>query len=115
MAEIIKLEVKQGESFERMSVLVGEDKVTPLNTENYTFRGQIRENFTSDAPPIDFTITKMLPYTTGTVVISLTPEQTRSLTQRKYVFDIEFTDDSVIPQTKPLMEGYVVVRQSTLR
>lgn len=114
MAEIVKLELKAGTTFERVLTLTDATRTTPLNIENYTFVGRIRENHTTDTIAATFSIQKLMPYTLGTVVISLDAETTATLTQRKYVFDIAFTRNSLRPSTDVLMEGYVVVRQTTL-
>jgi hypothetical protein len=115
MAEIVQLDIKQGETFQRTLTLVDDTRTEPLDITNYTFRAAVRESYTSGAPVLEPTVTKMLPYAAGTVLVSLTSAQTRALTLRKYVIDVEYTDDSVAPVTEPLLEGYLVVRHSAVR
>lgn len=114
MGQIVQLNIKQGETYRLMLTLLSADKTTPLNIENYSFSGIVKENYTTETVVAIPSITKIPPYTAGTVLVELTSEQTSLLTQRKYMIDLEYTVPGIVSETKPLLEGYLVVRRSAL-
>ncbi len=83
-----------------------------LDITNYTFTGQVRENFSTDEVAATFTITKINPQTSGSFYIELSPSDTSALTQRKYVYDVKMTSGSI---TRRVLEGYFVVRPAATR
>ena len=116
MAEPTKFEVGQGETFKIHVQLKNQNQNnTPVDITNYSFLGQVRENYTTDEVAATFTFTKNLPYTSGSVFIELPPTTTSQLTQRNYVYDIFLTSGSVVPITRRILEGSIVVRPAVTR
>ena len=112
MAEITEFNIGQGETFKILTSLENIDTDSYLDITNYTFTGQVRENFSTDEVAATFTITKINPQTSGSFYIELTPADTSALTQRKYVYDIKMTSGSI---TRRVLEGYFVVRPASTR
>ena len=112
MAEITEFNIGQGETFKILATIENADSGGYLDITNYSFQGQVRENFTTDEIATSFTITKLSPTTSGSVYIELTPTDTSLLTQRKYVYDIKMTSGSI---TRRVLEGYFVVRPASTR
>jgi hypothetical protein len=112
MAEITEFNIGQGETFKILTSLENTDTEDYLDITDYTFSGQVRENFTTDEIAATFTITKNAPYSSGSFYVSLTPSDTSALTQRKYVYDIKMTSGSI---TRRILEGYLVVRPAATR
>ncbi len=112
MAEITEFNIGQGETFKVLATLENADTGGYLDTTDYTFSGQVRENFTTDEVAATINVTKISPTVSGSITIELTPTQTLSLTQRKYVYDINMTSGSI---TRRIMEGYFVVRPTATR
>jgi hypothetical protein len=112
MAEITEFNIGQGETFKILTSLENTDANDYLDITDYTFSGQVRENFTTDEIAATFTITKNSPYSSGSFYVSLTPSDTSALTQRKYVYDIKMTSGSI---TRRILEGYLVVRPAATR
>jgi hypothetical protein len=115
MAEITEFNIGQGETFKVSLTLVDQDNNTPLNLTNYSFQGQVRENYDSTNVAAEIGITKLLPYTSGSIFVQLTADQTATFTQRKYVYDILMTSGSINPVSRRVLEGYFVVRPSATR
>ena len=112
MAEITEFNIGQGETFKILATIENADNGGYLDITNYSFQGQVRENFTTDEVATSFTITKLSPTVSGSVYIELTPADTSLLTQRKYVYDIKMTSGSI---TRRVLEGYFVVRPASTR
>jgi len=112
MAEITEFNIGQGETFKILTSLENIDTDSYLDITNYTFTGQVRENFTTDEVAATFTITKLTPQTSGSFYVELTPADTSALTQRKYVYDVKMTSGSI---TRRVLEGYFVVRPAATR
>ena len=112
MAEITEFNIGQGETFKVLATLENADTGGYLDITNYSFTGQVRENFTTDEVAATITLTKLTPFTSGTLYIELTPDQTELLSQRKYVYDIKMTSGSI---TRRMLEGYFVVRPAATR
>ena len=112
MAEITEFNIGQGETFKILTSLENTDTNDYLDITDYTFSGQVRENFTTDEIAATFTITKNVPYSSGSFYVALTPSDTSALTQRKYVYDIKMTSGSI---TRRILEGYLVVRPAATR
>ena len=116
MAEPTKFEVGQGETFKIHVQLKNQNQNnTPVDITSYSFLGQVRENYTTDEVAATFTFTKNLPYTSGSVFVELPPAATSQLTQRNYVYDIFLTSGSVVPITRRILEGSLVVRPAVTR
>lgn len=112
MAEITEFNIGQGETFKVLTSLENIDTDSYLDITDYTFTGQVRENFSTDEVAATFTITKINPQTSGSFYIELTPADTSALTQRKYVYDVKMTSGSI---TRRILEGYFVVRPAATR
>jgi hypothetical protein len=112
MAEITEFNIGQGETFKILATLENVKTGGYLDITDYTFIGQVRENYSSDEVAASFTITKIAPSVSGSVYIELTPADTSNLTQRKYVYDVKMTSGSI---TRRVMEGYFVVRPASTR
>jgi hypothetical protein len=116
MAEPTKFEIGQGETFKINIQLKNQNQNnTPVDITDYTFIGQIRENYTTDEIAATFSFTKTLPQSSGSVFVELTPDATAGLTQRNYVYDIYLTSGSVLPVTRRILEGSIVVRPAVTR
>lgn len=115
MAELTEFNIGQGETFRIAATIIGDSGSIPLNITDYTFTGQVRENYTTDEIAATFSITKLSPLNSGSIIVELTPEQTLSLTQRKYVYDINMVSGSVTPIKRRILEGALTVRPTATR
>lgn len=117
MADITNFNIGQGESFKILIEISNEYRVSgsigPQDLTDYSFAGNIRESYTSDYVAANFNFEKVLPETSGSVFISLTPQQTSALTQRKYVYDINMISGSAY--TRRILEGSFMVRPTSTR
>ena len=112
MAEITTFNIGQGETFRVLTTVENVDTGTYMDITNYTFAGQVRENYTTDAVAATFTIDKVAPFDSGSFFIELPAATTSVFTQRKYVYDIKMTSGSI---TRRLLEGYLVIRPTATR
>lgn len=113
MADITDFQFGQGETFKILIHLKNRQADNaPLDITTYEFAGQVRENYTTDELAAELNFVKAEPYASGAVFISLTPEQTSVLTQRKYVYDVNMTDNGV---TRRILEGTLTVRPAVTR
>lgn len=112
MPDITEFNIGQGETFKILATLENADTGGYLDVADYTFVGQVRENFTTDDVAATFTINKIAPFVSGNITVELTPQQTITFNQRKYVYDINMTSGSI---TRRILEGYFVVRPSATR
>jgi hypothetical protein len=115
MAELTEFNIGQGETFRIAATIIGDSGSIPLNITDYTFVGQVRENYTTDEVAASFNITKLSPLNSGSVIVELTPEQTLSLNQRRYVYDINMTSGSVSPIKRRILEGALTIRPTATR
>jgi hypothetical protein len=112
MAEITEFNIGQGETFKVLATVENADTGGYLDITDYSFTGQVRENYTTSELAASFTITKLSPQTSGSFYVELTPTDTSALTQRKYVYDIKMTSGSI---TRRVLEGYFTVRPASTR
>ncbi len=112
MAQITEFNIGQGETFKILATVENSDTGGYLDITNYSFSGQVRENYTTEEIAAAFTITKLSPQTSGSFYVELTPSDTSALTQRKYVYDIKMTSGSI---TRRVLEGYFTVRPASTR
>jgi len=112
MAEITEFNIGQGETFKIAATIENIDTGGYLDISDYTFDGQVRENFNTDELTATMTITKIAPFVSGTVFMELTPAQTLEFTQRKYVYDVKMTSGSI---SRRILEGYFVIRPAVTR
>lgn len=115
MAELTEFNVGQGETFRVAATIIGDSGSIPFNIADYSFTGQVRENYTTDEIAATFNVTKLIPHNSGSIIIELTPDQTILLNQRKYVYDINMTSGSATPITRRILEGYFTVRPAATR
>lgn len=114
MAESTDFQVGQGENFKVLIRLLNRSSNnTPLDITNYTFAGQVRENYTTDEVAATFNITPVSPYTSGSLFVELAPAATLDLTQRKYVYDVNISSGSAL--YRRILEGSLVVRPAVTR
>jgi hypothetical protein len=116
MADITDFQVGQGETFKILVQLQNRgSNNTPLDITDYTFTGQLRENYTTDEVAATFSFEKATPYTSGSLFIQLDSATTLQLTQRKYVYDINITSGSTTPIVRRILEGGLTVRPTVTR
>jgi hypothetical protein len=114
MADLTNFSIGQGESFKFLLELVNlTSGSVPLDITDYTFQGQVRENYTTDDIAASFIITKLSPYTSGSIFVQLTPAQTLEFDQRKYVYDINMVSGSV--DTRRILEGTFTIRPAATK
>lgn len=95
------LVIDQGSTFaSQISILDENDE--PINMTSYTARGQIRRHYSS-SNSVSFTTT----LTTGSLVISLTAQQTANIIAGRYVYDVELIDPA--NTVVRILEGQVTV------
>lgn len=112
MAEITEFNFGQGETFKILMTIVNDETGDPFDITDQSFSGQIRENYSTDIIAGSFNFQKVAPYSSGSIFVSLTPEQTTELVERKYVYDIRMSSESVV---RRVLEGYLVVRPTATR
>lgn len=115
MAELTEFNIGQGETFRIGATIISDSGSIPLNITDYTFSGQVRENYTTDEVAATFTITKLTPLNSGSIMVELTPEQTLTLNQRRYVYDINMVSGSVTPIKRRILEGALTIRPTATR
>lgn len=116
MADITDFQVGQGETFKILVQLQNRsNNNTPLDITNYTFTGQLRENYTTDEVAATLSFEKATPYTSGSLFIKLDSSDTLQLTQRKYVYDVNITSGSTGPIVRRILEGGFTVRPTVTR
>jgi hypothetical protein len=115
--EITNWSVAQGESFKLLTELRYDISTgsLPLDITDYSFVGTLRENYTTDDVAATFTITKIAPYTSGSIFIALGPTDTLSLVQRKYVYDINMSSGSIAPTVRRMLGGQFTVHPSATK
>lgn len=113
MPDITEFNIGQGETFKILATLENADNSgSYLDITDYTFSGQVRENYNTDEVAANINVTKIAPFVSGNIVVELTPTQTLELNQRKYVYDIKMTSGSI---SRRILEGYFVVRPAATR
>lgn len=115
MAELTEFNIGQGETFRIGATIISDSGSIPLNITDYSFSGQVRENYTTDEVAATFTITKLPPLNSGSIMVELTPEQTLTLNQRRYVYDINMVSGSVTPIKRRILEGALTIRPTATR
>lgn len=116
MADITDFEVGQGETFKILLHIYTEaTSSVPLDITNYTFEGQLRENYTTEEVAASINVTKIAPYASGSIYAYLNSDQTAPLNQRMYVYDLLMKDNSNPPITRRLLEGAFTIRPSVTR
>jgi hypothetical protein len=117
MADITDFDIGQGESFKILAHIYAETSGSEfLDLTNYNLVGQIRENYTTEEIAAEFNIVKATPFESGSIFISLLPEQTIQLDQRTYVYDLLLIDESKSPPyIRRMLEGAFTIRPAVTR
>jgi hypothetical protein len=120
MVDITDFDIGQGETFKILAHIYTEiSSSIPLDITNHEFIGQIRENYTTEEIATEFTITKIPPLESGSIFISLTPQQTLALDQRTYVYDLlMISTGSFNPSeqiVRRVLEGAFTIRPAVTR
>lgn len=107
MATKANLVIDQGSTFaSSIDILAENDE--PVNLTGYSARGQIRKHYSS-SNSVSFTTT----VSNGSVVISLTANQTTNMVSGRYVYDIELVDPA--NTVLRILEGIVTVTPEVTR
>lgn len=116
MADITDFDIGQGETFKILAhIYTDASSSIPVDITNYTFVGQMRENYTTTEIAATFNVQKIAPYNSGSIFISLTPEQTEALEQRTYVYDFLMITGSSGEVVRRLLEGAFTIRPAVTR
>lgn len=113
MADITNFDIGQGETFKILAhIYTDASSSIPVNITNHTFVGQLRENYTTTEIAATFNVEKLNPHQSGSIFIVLTPQQTFTLEQRTYVYDLLMITGSA---TRRLLEGGFTIRPAVTR
>jgi hypothetical protein len=116
MADITDFEVGQGETFKILVQLLNRsENNTPIDITHHSFSGQVRQDYVTDEVAATFTIEKINPYSSGSIFIKLSPEDTATLGQRSYVYDVKFTSGSGDTIARRILEGGFTIRPAVTR
>lgn len=107
MATKANLVIDQGSTF-ASSIDILDENDEPVNLTNYTARGQIRKHYTSNNS-VSFTTT----LSNGSLVISLTANQTANIVAGRYVYDLELVDPA--NTVVRILEGIVTITPEVTR
>jgi hypothetical protein len=107
MATKANIVIDQGSTF-ASSIDILDENDEPVVLTNYTARGQIRKHYSS-TNSVSFTTTM----SNGSLVISLTANQTANIVSGRYVYDIELVDPS--NTVIRILEGIVTVTPEVTR
>jgi len=89
MGAVANLYIDQGSTFST-TVFVKNDDESVFDLTGFTAAGQIRKSYSSSTA-VDFTLEIANPASLGQINASLTPAQTSTLEEGRYVYDIEVT------------------------
>lgn len=107
MATKANLVIDQGSTF-ASSIDILDENDEPVNLTSYSARGQIRKHYSS-TNSVSFTTT----LSNGSLVISLTANQTANMVSGRYVYDLELIDPS--NTVLRILEGIVTVTPEVTR
>jgi len=107
---VSNLVINAGATFSQTFDLAQNDSA-PLNLTGYSLAAQIRKHAGS-SNPTGFTA-NIMDVSGGTILLSLTPEQTTALKTGRHVYDIVITD-AAGDKTR-VVEGSVLVREGVTR
>lgn len=114
MADITEFNIGQGETFRILMHMTDSETGGPLDLTDYTFSGQVRENYSTSKVAATLEVDVALPPASGSVFVGLSPQATMQLTQRKYVYDVNMMDP-INNVTRRVLEGYLIVRPTATR
>lgn len=109
MAIYEEFEIEQGATF-RYRLNLKESDETPYNISNFTIVGQIRRNHKSTTVAATFTSVATGP---GEITLTLSDEQTSTLVDRRYVFDVLIESPS--GERYRVIEGIITVTPAVTR
>jgi hypothetical protein len=116
MADITDFQLGQGETFRINAQIYNQSAKRNVDISDFTFVGQVRENYTTDEIAAEFNIEVVPPAESGSIFIELTSEQTAQLEQRSYVYDVEMKNLNVSPPTvRRILEGSLTIRPNVTR
>ncbi len=107
MATKANLVIDQGSTF-ASSIDILDENDEPVNLTSYSARGQIRKHYSS-TNSVSFTTT----LSNGSLVISLTANQTAGMVSGRYVYDLELVDPA--NTVLRILEGIVTVTPEVTR
>ena len=108
MADQINLLVDQGTTYS-VNLEVKDSNGDVVNLTGYTGAGQIRKQYTSNSA-VAFSVNV---FSNGTVTASLSANQTSSLDQGRYVYDIELTNS--LGEVSRIVEGLITFTPEVTR
>jgi len=109
MATKANLVIDQGSTF-TTDLTMTDDSGNVIDLAGYVANSQMRKWYTSSNATATFTTS--INTTTGVITLSLTANQTSSLTSGRYVYDVEISDGSVVSR---IVEGIVTVTPQVTR
>ena len=110
MAAIANLSIDQGATF-NSDVTVKDANGNAFNLTGYTASAKMAKGYSSTRTRTIITCTVSGDPTTGIVTMSLTADQTNSLEEGRYVYDLEILQTSSSTITR-VIEGIITVRPS---
>lgn len=108
MADKLNLLIDQGSTYS-VNLEVKDANNNLVNLTGYSGAGQIRKQYTSNSA----TAFSVSVYANGTVTAALTANQTASLVNGRYVYDIELTNS--ISEVTRIVEGIITVTPQVTR
>lgn len=113
MAQYEDLEVDQGSDAKWQVKMLASDG-SPRDLTDYTVRGRVNRSYDADSSDsLTFATTVLAPATAGILEFRLSNSQTDSMTNRRYVYDLEVEyDDSGTPIVERVLEGNLTVSRS---
>ena len=109
MATKTNLVIDQGSTFS-VELNLTDDNGDPLGLVGYTATSQLRKWYTSSNPAAAFTTN--INVANGSITLSLTSDETSSLTAGRYVYDVEIQDNTSVTR---IIEGIVTVTPQVTR
>lgn len=96
------LHINQFASFEHSIQLVDTGSGNPTNIVSWSFYGSLKANYDSQTPLLYFT--SSVDVTSSIITFTMTPAQTATLTENRYVYDLVGVDLSRSPDTAYRLE-----------
>jgi len=116
MVDITDFDIGQGETFKILLHIYTEASASVLlDITDYSFEGQLRENYTTEEIAATLNIDKIVPFISGSVFVTLPSTITAQLEQRQYVYDVLMKDTSTPPVVRRLLEGAFTVRPAVTK
>jgi hypothetical protein len=106
------LVVNAGSDFSQSFTLEGTNTNSAFDLTNYTIAAQMRK-WAGSSTATTFTTSKLAPYTSGRILLSLTATQTQDLKPGRYVYDVVIEDDYNV-KTR-VIEGMVLITEGVTR